>query len=131
MVAFALARAIEDLENRAGNNSDNWAWGKITKMLFGHQPCSAVGGPLDWLYSVKASGERGNRRSINMKFYSQHHATRNQFENNSGSNFRIWSHHDYLALSMDLGVEAAISSPYRTSFKTMFDRAEYTYWRSD
>ena len=32
---------------------------------------------------------------------------------------------------MDLGVEAAITSPHRTSFKGEFDRAEYTYWRAD
>ena len=111
MLAFTLARGVQDLEKRQGNNLDNWIWKKVTHVDFAHSPFSAIPG-LKQIYSVITEGQSGNRRCINMRWYSQHRK-RGPFSASGGSIFRVATDavatNEYFGLSMDLGVESAVT----------------------
>jgi hypothetical protein len=68
-MAFALARAIEDLEIRLGPNTDaaasNWRYGNLFSVKFNHAPFSET--PLKALYGVSIEGQ-GNHRTLNMSW---------------------------------------------------------------
>lgn len=134
--AFALARAVEDLEKRGGKDPKKWALNKITRHLTVHAPFSKVGGPLALLYTVFEPVQAGNRRTVNMSWFQQHHNLLTYLESAGGSILRFWSDsvgtNDHVAVSMDLGVESHITSRFRRAMKDeVWDKNDYLYLYRD
>jgi hypothetical protein len=88
--------------------------------VFAHSPLGAT--PLATIYNEEEVG-RGNRRTVMTSLIDHNLRERDSSAAYGGSNFRIISDladTDSHLISMDLGVESALSSRFRGSFKEMF-----------
>ena len=87
MVAYSLAKAIQDIEYRLGPYPENkWRLGDLMKIKFEHSPMSNIPPFRYWFEQIREHS--GNRRSVQL-YMSFYHDEGTKYLHRAGSVFRM------------------------------------------
>jgi acyl-homoserine lactone acylase PvdQ len=129
-MAYTLSRAFDDMVahmgSPVGTNAANWTLTNLTRVRFTHAPFS--NSPLFVFYEHRTKGY-GHRRTVNLSMLLPYkEATGEEYDLAGGSTVRMivdFSEEDHVLIMHDLGMEPAITSPYRADQMKLFDRGQY------